>query len=60
MTSHPRPTVPSLLGRSLLAACTLAFGLLLAGCGGSGSGSDSANSFVAHCGNPDTHCAPKP
>ncbi|MFD1840966.1 hypothetical protein [Paracidovorax cattleyae] len=58
MTSHPRPTVPPLLGRLLLAACTLAFGLLLAGCGGSGS--DSANGFVANCGNPDTHCAPKP
>ncbi|MFD2300809.1 hypothetical protein QRO11_22000 [Paracidovorax citrulli] len=58
MTSHPRPTVPSLLGRFLLAACTLAFGLLLAGCGGSGS--DASNGFIAHCGNPDTHCAPKP
>ncbi len=56
MTSHPRPTVPSLLGRFLLAACTLAFGLLLAGCGGSGS--DASNGFIAHCGNPDTHCAP--
>ncbi len=55
MTPHPRHPLPFPLGRPLLAACTLALGLLLGGCGGSGS-----SSGLATCTAPDTHCAPKP
>lgn len=52
-----RHTVPSIFIRPLLGAGALVLGLLLGGCGGS---SGAATGQVVTCGNPDTHCAPKP